>query len=75
MVRYRGSSYKIVIIVIKNFLNPEVHQNSISGSKVTAIQLKGWNLPIGGASAREGLRLQPAQQAAACCAGCKADPS
>ena len=39
-----------IIIVIKNFLNPEGHQNPISGSKVTAILLKGWALSIGGAS-------------------------
>jgi hypothetical protein len=52
----RASSYKIdYIIVIKNFLNPEGHQNRISGSKVTAILVKGWILPIGGASAGEGL--------------------
>ena len=38
-----------------NFLNTEGHQNPISGSKVTAILLKGWILPIGGASAGEGL--------------------
>ena len=38
--------------MIKNFLNPEGHQNPISGSKVTAILLKRWILPIGGA--REG---------------------
>ena len=48
--------------MIKNFINPEEHQNPISGSKVMAILLKGWILPIGGASAREGLCLQPAQQ-------------
>ena len=41
--------------MIKNFLNPEGHQNPFSGSKVTAILLKGWILPIGGASAGEGL--------------------
>ena len=35
----------------------------ISGLKVTTILLKVWILPIGGASAGEGLRLQPAQQA------------
>ena len=29
---------------------------------VTAILLKGWILPVGGASAGEGLHLQPAQQ-------------
>ena len=49
--------------MIKSFLNPEGHQNPISGSKVTAILLKGWIWPIGEASAGEGLRLQPAQQA------------
>ena len=49
--------------MIKNFLNPEGYQNPISGSKVMAILLKGWILPIGGVSAGEGLRLQPVQQA------------
>ena len=42
--------------MIKNFLNPEGHQNRISGSKVTAILLKGCILPIGGASSVEGMR-------------------
>ena len=52
-----SSSYKIdYIIVIKTFLNPDGHQNCITGSKVTAILLKWWILPIGGASAMEGLR-------------------
>ena len=41
--------------MIKNFLNPEGHQNPYSGSKVMAILLKGWIWPIGGASAGEGL--------------------
>ena len=64
MVRDRSSNYKIdYIIAITNFLNPEGHQNPISGLKITAIFLKGWILPIGGAAAGEGLRLQPAQQA------------
>ena len=49
--------------MIKNFLNPEGQQNPISGSKGTVILMKGWILPISGASAGEGLRLQPAQQA------------
>ena len=49
--------------MIKNFQNPEGHQNPISGSKVMVILLKGWILPTGGASSGEGLRLQPAQQA------------
>ena len=34
--------------MIKNFLYPEGHQHCITGSKVTAILLKGWILPIGG---------------------------
>ena len=56
-VRDSSSSYIIdYIIVIKNFLNPKGHQNRTNGSKVTAILLKGWILPIGGASAVEGLR-------------------
>ena len=45
-------------MVIKNFLNPEWHQNPISGSKVKTILLKGRIWPIRGASAGEGLRLQ-----------------
>ena len=57
MVRDNSSSYKIdYVIVIKTFLNPEGHQNLINGSKVTAILLKGWISPVGGASAVEGLR-------------------
>ena len=45
------SRYKIdYVIVIKNFLHPEGHQNPISGSKVAAILWKGWILPICGAS-------------------------
>ena len=36
--------------MVINFLNSEGHQNTISGLKVTAILLKGWILPIGGAS-------------------------
>ena len=50
-VRDRTSSYKIdQILVTKNILNPEGHQNHNIGSKVTAILLKGWILPIGGVS-------------------------
>ena len=41
-VRDRASSYEIdYVIVIKSFLNPEGHQNPISGSKVMAVLLKG----------------------------------
>ena len=47
--------------MINSFLNPKGHQHPVSGSKVTAILLKGWIWPIGEASAGEGLRLQPAQ--------------
>ena len=62
-VRVSTSSYKIdYVIMIKNFLNPEGHQNPFSGSKVTAILLKGWIWPIGGAS-RGGSALQPSQKA------------
>jgi hypothetical protein len=50
-LRDSTSSYKIdSVIVIMNFPHPKGHQNLISGSKVTAILLKGWILPIGGAS-------------------------
>ena len=37
-------------------LNLEGHQNCITGSRVTAILLNGWILPIGGALSVEGLR-------------------
>ena len=56
MVKDSFSSYKIdCVIVTKNLLNLAGHQNCISGSKVTAILLKWWILPIGGASAMGGL--------------------
>ena len=46
-VRDSSYSYKIDnVIVIKNFLNSEGHQNCIRGSKVMTILLKGWILPI-----------------------------
>ena len=51
--------------MIKNFLNPKVHQNPFSGLKVTPILLKVWIWPIGGGSIRPiggGSALQPAQQ-------------
>ena len=35
-------------MVIKNFLNIKDHQNRITGSKVTAILVRGKMLPIGG---------------------------
>ena len=55
MVRDKSSSDRIdYVIVIKNFLNSEGHQNPISSSKVMAILLKGWILPISGVSAGGG---------------------
>ena len=55
-VRARSSCYKIdYFLVIKNFLNPDDHRNPINGSIVTDILLKGWILPLSGASAVEGL--------------------
>jgi hypothetical protein len=42
MVKDSSSSYEIDYgIGIKNILNPEGHQNCITGSKVTAILVKG----------------------------------
>ena len=38
---YYVSVYYDYVIMIKNFLNPEGHQNCITGSKVTAILVKG----------------------------------
>ena len=37
------------VTIFKEILNTEGHPNRITGSKVTAILLKGWILPIGGA--------------------------
>ena len=34
-------------MVMRSFLNPEGHQNCVSGSKVTVILLNGLILPIG----------------------------
>ena len=51
------------ITIFKEILISKGHPNRITGSKVTAILLNGWILPIGGASEVKGLRLQPAQQA------------
>ena len=47
-VRKSSFIYKIdYVIAIKTFLNPEAHQNPISGSTVKVILLKGLILPIG----------------------------
>ena len=49
--------------MVCEILTVKGHHNCITGSKVKAILLNGLILPIGGASAGKGLRLQPAQQA------------
>ena len=49
-------------MVIKNFLNPEGHQNPISGSKITEVT-KGVDFAYLWSFIGKGLRLQPAQQA------------
>ena len=63
MVEDSAFSHNIdYITILKKILNLGGHPNCITGSKVTAILLDGWILPIGGASAVKGLHLQPAQQ-------------
>ena len=48
-IRNSTSSYKIdFVIMIKKFLDPKGYQNLFSGSKLTAILLKGWIRHIGG---------------------------
>ena len=50
-------SHKIdYITIFLETLNLEGHLNCITGSRLTAILLNGWILPIGGASAVEGLQ-------------------
>ena len=41
---------------LKEIPNIIGHPNHIFGARVTAVLLNGWNMPIGGASAAEGLR-------------------
>ena len=56
MVGNGALSHKINHITIyEEMLNLEGHQNCTTGSRITAILLNGWILPIGGASAVEGL--------------------
>ena len=56
MVEDGAFSHKIdCITIILEILNLEGHQNNTTGSRVAAILLNGWILPIGGASAVEGL--------------------
>ena len=63
-VRDSFSSYKIeYVIVIKDFLNHQGHQNRISGSKVMAILVKEGRFAYWWSCIGKGLRLQPVQQA------------
>ena len=64
MVEDGAFSHKIDYFTIcEEILNLKGHPKHITSSKVMAIFLNGWILPIGGASEVMGLRLQPAQQA------------
>ena len=64
MVEDGSFSHKIDNVTIsQEILNLKGYPSCITGSKVTAILLNGWILPIGGASSVKGLRLQPALQA------------
>ena len=65
MVEDGAFSHKIdCVTTFSKILNPEEHSNCITGSKVTAIFLIVFILPIGRASTVKGLHLQPAQH---CC--------
>ena len=57
MVEDAAFSHKInYVTIVKKIINIEGHPNCITGSRVTPILLNGWILPIGRASAVEGLR-------------------
>ena len=56
MVEDGAFSHKInYVAMFWKILNFKGHQNRTTGSKVTAILLNGLILPVGGASAEEGL--------------------
>ena len=56
MVEEGAFSHKIAYVaILKEILNLEGHPNRITGSKVTAILMTGWILPISRASAVKGL--------------------
>ena len=49
MVEDGAFSHKIdYVTIFLEILNLEGHQNHVTGSRVTAILLNGWILPIGG---------------------------
>ena len=57
MIEDGAFSHKVDYVTIYyEIINLKGHPNRITGSRVTAIFLNGWILPIGGASAVEGLR-------------------
>ena len=51
----------------KKILNLEGHPNRITGTKVTAILLNGWILPIGGVSVVEALLITGPTPSIFCC--------
>ena len=55
MVEDGAFSHKIDFVTILEILNLKGHQTRITCSRVTAILLNGWILPICGASVLEGL--------------------
>ena len=56
MVEDGAFSHKIgCVTIFRENLNLKGHPNHMTGSKVTAIFLNGWILPIGGASAMKSL--------------------
>ena len=50
------------VTIFLEILNTEGHPNRITGSKVTAILLNGWILPVGGVASGR-VCAQPAKQA------------
>ena len=60
MVEDDAFSHKIdYVTIFLKILNLEEHLNHITESRHRAILLNGWILPIGGASAVEGLPIPP----------------
>ena len=60
MVKDSSSRYKKDYVTqILRYLNPEGHQNCIIVSKVVAIELSVWILPVGGVASVKGC-MQPA---------------
>ena len=63
MVEDVAFSHKIDYVTnLQEILNPEGQQNRTTGSKVTAILLNGWILPVGGVASGK-VCAQPAKQA------------